>query len=156
MSLVIFWHKPLKLENLETPENLKGKAGIYIITHDSTIFYIGKAGKGNAIVREAKNRENKYIKCLKQMGLMPSDENYYKYFYEHCRVYCGIVSDDAQQSDQLDFLLSNAEKLIIYEVSKVKLLCNKKSIRKYKSVKPFKVINRGESPPGLKDQYSPI
>jgi hypothetical protein len=40
------------------------------------------------------------------------------YVNKHCQRFVGIVSEEIQQSNQLNRLLDNAENLLIYEVNK--------------------------------------
>ena len=142
-QLTLVWEGPLEMM-METPEKLSGKPGLYAIVHDSNTIYIGKAQYSNAVFREAKNRENKWIKCLREKGIISEtmlDLAPYEYVQSHCRIYVGMMSD----GQRLD-LLGDAEKLLIY---KIQPLCNKQHKKKYKGGKPFLVTNNGNRPQDL-------
>jgi hypothetical protein len=144
--------------SLETPKSFEGKSGLFAITHDSKIIYIGKAGYSNAVFRESK-RELKCSKLLIEHGDLPksmmhNDPQALAYVNEHCQRYVGIVSEEIQWSSQLNRLLDNAENLLIYELNKVTPLYNEQLKDKYSHGRPFKVINAGNNPADLKTQYS--
>ena len=148
-QLTLVWEGPFEMM-IETPEKLSGKPGLYAIVHDSNIIYIGKAQYSNAVFREAKNRENKWIKCLKEKRVISETMlNWarYEYVQIHCRIYVGTMS-----GGQRLHLLGDAEKLLIY---KIKPRCNKQHKKKYKGARPFLVINNGNRPQDLsmKIQY---
>ena len=143
-QLTLVWEGQFEMMT-ETPEKLSGKPGLYAIVHDSKIIYIGKAQYGNAVLREAKNRENKWIKCLREKGVVSEtmlDSAPYEYVRSHCRIYVGTMSD----GQRLD-LLGDAEKLLIF---KIKPTCNDKHKKEYKGAKPILVMNNGKRPQDLK------
>jgi hypothetical protein len=143
---------------LETPKAFEGKSGLFAITHDSKIIYIGKAGYGNAVFRESK-RELKCSKLLIEHGNLPKGMKYddprtLAHVNVHCQRYVGIVSQEIQQSNQLNALLDNAENLLIYEVNKVTPLYNEQRRDGYTHGRPFTVTNAGTLPTDLRSKYS--
>ncbi len=142
-QLTLVWEGPFDMKT-ETPKELYGKPGLYAILHDSKIVYIGKAQYGTAVLREAKNRENKWIKCFRKKGLVSEailGSKPHEYVERHCQILVGIISGD----QQLD-LLGDAEKLLIF---KIQPICNDKHKKQYKGAKPIMVINDGKRPKDL-------
>lgn len=70
-ELDLCWSGPYDM-SLETPKFFEGRSGLFAITHDSKIIYIGKAGYSNAVFRESK-RELKCSKLLIEHGDLPKD-----------------------------------------------------------------------------------
>jgi len=103
--------------DIETPDWATGKPGLYAITHDSNIFYIGKAQYSNAVFREAKNRENKWIGYFKKNGILPNnieDGAAYEYVRNHCRIYVVII-DDAKLID----VIGQIEEYLIFKLQRI-------------------------------------
>jgi hypothetical protein len=156
-QLNLSWKGDYDME-METPKDSYGKCGLFVITHNLKMIYIGKAGRSNSVFYESK-RVNKCIKMLKEHGdiaqALSSDDSR-EYVHKHCRRFVGILSDEAQRSDLLNGLLMNAEKLLIYEVNRTIRLYNKHYLKEYSGEKPFTVTNSGNRPPRLEGQYSTI
>ena len=129
--------------DVETPDWARGKPGVFAITHDSNLIYIGKAQYGPAVFKEAKNRENKWTDCFKRNGVLPNnieDTLAYEYVRNHCRIYVAIIDDE-----KLRDLIGEVEEYLIFKMQRI-LLCNS-SIKKPKSV--FAIVNSGDLPPSL-------
>jgi hypothetical protein len=145
-QLNLRWEGPFKID-VQTPEWAEGKQGLFVITHDTNLIYIGKAQGKNAVFKEAKNRENKWIKCLKKKVVTPNIEvslSPYNYIKNHCQIFVGIMSG----GQRLD-LLDEAEKLLIY---RMKPICNIQHKKKYCGISPFIVINEGNPPRKLPER----
>ncbi len=142
--LTLVWKGPFEM-TIETPEWAEGKPGLFAITHDSSIVYIGKAQHGNAVFKEAKNRENKWIRCFKRAGILPegiAPAVAHEYVNTHCRIYVAIV-DDGQLRD----IIGEAEERLIFNLQD-QLICN--SLIKNKSkLKRLSIVNSGNLPLGL-------
>lgn len=79
---------------------------------------IGKAQYGNAVFKEAKNRENKWIKAFKRRKILPdnaSEESARKYITSHCRIYVAIIDDE-----QLRDSIGTAEDYLIFKLQQEK------------------------------------
>lgn len=153
------WSGPYGM-SLVTPKFFEGKSGLFVITQDIKIIYIGMAGRRNSVFSESK-REGKMAKLLMGHGVLSgtmddydSFERALKYVSKHCKRYVGIVSEEIQRSECLNTLLRNAENLLVYEVNKAIPLYNVQLKDKYKGDRPLAVLNSGYRPADLKAQYS--
>lgn len=158
-EIVLSWSGPYEM-SLETPKFFEGKSGLFAITHDIKIIYIGMAGRRNYVFSESR-REGKMAKLLMEHRVLSgtkddydSFERAHKYVSKHCQRYVGIVSEEIQRSECLNTLLKNAENLLVYEVNKATQLYNAQLKDKYKVDRPFTVVNSGYRPADLKAQYS--
>ena len=133
---------------IETPKWAEGKPGLFAITHNSGVVYIGKAQGGrNAVFKEAKNREPKWIECFKRQGILPKttstiDPVAREYVHTHCRLYVAIMDDE-----QILGLIGEAEECLIFRLQN-QLMCNT-MIKKHSKLKELSIVNSGELPPGL-------
>ena len=133
-QLILDWEGPYKL--IESNSRKKNAlVGVYSVVYDSKIVYIGKA-EYQGMLREARHH-NFYESRLKEKGI-----NWDK---SQALVYIGTVSQD-QDSTRID----DAENLLIY---KIKPYCNRKRIKTYRGIVPFRVICTGEKPPGMQEIY---
>jgi len=160
MKLELEWDGPYRLDE-ETPENKKGKSGLYALLYDSEIYYIGKSsGEKQHLFQELKFRYNALKKYLteKKMPLEYRNkeerrEKLDKIVEEHCKGYVGVLLDESKKA-----YLDSAENLLIY-IKTCEGYCkgNDRLKKKYNGVKPFKLINKGEasiiSALGLKTYY---
>jgi len=127
--------------NIKTPDWARGKPGLYAIIHDSNLVYIGKAQYGNAVFREAKNRENKWRDCFEKNRLLPSNiEDGRVYVLNHCKIYVAIIYDE-----KLRDFIGQIEEYLIFKLQRI-LLCNS-LVKKPKS--SLSIVNNGNLPPSL-------
>lgn len=134
---------------VETPNWGRGKPGLFAITCDSSLVYIGKAQYGNAVFKEAKNRENKWIKAFKRRKILPDDaseESARKYIASHCRIYVAIIDDE-----QLRDSIGTAEDYLIFRLQQ-KLICNDLIKNLHGTSPPFLIANSGSLPPDMPEQ----
>jgi len=157
MKLELEWDGPYGV-NEETPENKKGKSGLYALLYDSEIYYIGRSS-ANHVGPESKFRYNALERYLteKKIPLEYKNKerrnNLDKIVEEHCKRYIGVLLDESKKA-----YLDSAENLLIY-IKAREGYCkgNDKLKKKYHGVKPFELINKGEvsvlSTLGLLDYY---
>ena len=144
-ELNLSWKGPFEM-TIETQDWARGKPGLYAITHDSRLIYIGKAQYGNAVFKEARNRENKWIRCFRRKGILPdsvSDVEAREFVINHCRIYVAIVDDE-----QLRDLIGKAEEHLMSKLSPTPL-CNDLIKNKDGLEQHFLIVNKGSKPPGL-------
>ena len=133
-QLILNWESPVKLIE-PTPREKYALVGLYAVVHNYKMAYIGKA-EYQGTLKEARSH-NFYESRLKEKGI-----NWDK---SQALVYIGTLSQD-QDSARID----DAENLLIY---KIRPDCNRKRIKKYRGIVPFRVICKGERPPGMQEKY---
>lgn len=133
-QIILDWEGPFRM-TAPTPREKYGLIGLYAVEFDSKIVYVGKSEYQGAL-KEARSH-NLYEKRLKEAGITWDSTQ--------ALVYIGTVSQD-QNSARID----DAENLLIY---KIKPTCNRKRIKEYTGLEPFRVINNGHRPFELKIQY---
>ena len=139
----------------ETPEGFERKKGLFAITYQSKIIYIGKAGWGNTVYRESK-RIGKCAKLLQEHGVLPASMSYedrWNFASVHCGRYVGVVTEEIPDG-RLNWLLRNGENLLIYKVNKKTELYNEYLKKRYLYDRPFSVRNYGDKPSGMETQYN--
>ena len=133
-QLILNWEGPYKLIE-PTPRDKYGLVGLYAVVHNHKMVYIGKA-EHQGTLTEARSH-NFYESRLKEKGI-----NWDK---SQALVYIGTLSQDQDRAR-----IDDAENLLIY---KIRPYCNRKGIKKYRGIVPFRVICKGERPPRMLEKY---
>ncbi len=140
----LFWREPAEMTK-ETPKWAEGKPGVFAITHGKLTVYIGKAQYHNSVFKEAKNRENKWIRQFKAHSILSEDmrtEDARTYVDTHCRIHVALI--DEKQRD----LIGPIEDILISRLQK-QLICNTQIKSEDKLRKDIKIINSGNLPSGI-------
>jgi len=146
MELELEWEGTYKF-NEETPKDREGLDGLFAILYDSKIIYIGKSsGEKHHLFQESNFRYKPLKRALIKLKKYPPPLNPVtledrdkldKIAEEHCKKYVGILRDESKLA-----YLDSAEKLLIF-IKKPE--GNDKGKKKYRGVKPLKLINKGKA-----------
>lgn len=135
---------------------------MYAITYNSLLAYIGKADDA-PFTMEARNRQNKWAKCLIEQGELPKDWGHYNadrkfevtdqrardYVNEHCKAFVAVMENAPQGR------IKNTEEYMIFKLGKKRLRFNKQFKKRFDLEGNFSVKNTGDLPQGL-DEDIPL